>query len=89
MQSLYSNAKEKQNGHFNRLAIINSNNPRNDFSSVIKWYKDDINEMADFWWLRAANSNGNFDFLFVASYGNWNNSSAGRDFGFAPAFRIG
>lgn len=37
MQSLYSNAKEKQNGHFNRLAIINSNNPRNDFSSVIKW----------------------------------------------------
>ena len=58
-------------------------------SNTIKWYKDDIAEMADFWWLRAANSNGNFDFLFVASYGNWNNSSAGRDFGFAPAFRIG
>ena len=58
-------------------------------SNTIKWYKDDIDEMADFWWLRAANSNGNFDFLFVASYGNWNNSSAGRDFGFAPAFRIG
>ena len=58
-------------------------------SNTIKWYKDDIDEMANFWWLRAANSNGNFDFLFVASYGNWNNSSAGRDFGFAPAFRIG
>ena len=58
-------------------------------SNTIKWYKDDIDEMANFWWLRAANSNGNFDFLFVAGYGNWNNSSAGRDFGFAPAFRIG
>ena len=58
-------------------------------SNAIKWYKDDINEMAYLWWLRAANSNDNNDFLNVDSDGDWVIYTAYSDNGFAPAFRIG
>ncbi len=56
-------------------------------SSATKWYN--INEMASLWWLRTANSNNTSDFPTVLGNGDWVFDSAGRDFGFAPAFRIG
>ena len=70
------------------------------WSSAIKWYKDDINEMAYLWLLRAADSYGNNDFFGVISYGNndffgvipygyWSFDNACSADGFAPAFRIG
>ena len=62
-------------------------------SSAIKWYKDDINEMADLWWLRTAYSYGNDTFLYVSYDGNYSIVTAsganGGAPGFAPAFRIG
>ena len=58
-------------------------------SNAIKWYKDDINEMADFWWLRAAYSSDYDDFLNVGNSGYWNYDTADYANGFAPAFRIG
>ena len=44
---------------------------------------------ADFWWLRAANSNDTSRFLRVNNYGYWNNSNASISSGVAPAFRLG
>ena len=40
------------------------------------------------WWLRAANSNRNNNFLRVNSSGDWNNGYAISSYGVAPAFRI-
>ena len=59
------------------------------WSSAIKWYKDDINEMANDWWLRAAISSNNYTFLAVTNSGNWSDNTANYSYGFAPAFRIG
>lgn len=41
------------------------------------------------WWLRAAGSNYATNFLHVDNNGDWYNHTANRDYGFAPAFRIG
>ena len=43
---------------------------------------------ADFWWLRAANSNDTSRFLRVNNYGYSNNSNASISSGVAPAFRL-
>ena len=59
------------------------------FSSAIKWYKNDIGEMAIPWWLRAANSVYNSGFLTVSGNGNYDYDFADSTYGFAPAFRIG
>ena len=59
------------------------------FSSAIKWYKDDINEMANDWWLRAPGSSYDGSFLVVADNGHWSNYTASSTSGFAPAFRNG
>ena len=42
------------------------------------------------WWLRAADSDENYDFFVVDSSGNWRGECGANDtYGFAPAFRIG
>ena len=57
------------------------------WSSAIKWYN--INEMAYWWWLRAADSNDSTRFLIADYGGGWGSDSANNTYGFAPAFRIG
>ena len=59
------------------------------FSNTIKWYKDDINQTAYSWWLRAALSYSYNSFLSVSSHGSWLYYDAVNAGGFAPAFRIG
>ena len=59
------------------------------FSSTMKWYKDDIGEMAYSWWLRAVDSGYNDGFLYVTNSGLWYSDLAFSNDGFAPAFRIG
>ena len=54
-------------------------------SGAIK--KDGTN--ADFWWLRAAASNTTYSFCYVASAGNYIDSTANSTYGVAPAFRLG
>ncbi|MCI7558891.1 MAG: DUF6273 domain-containing protein, partial [Clostridium sp.] len=44
---------------------------------------------ADFWWLRAANSDYTNYFFGVANYGDWYNRDANDVSGVAPAFRLG
>ena len=63
--------------------------PDGHWSSAIKWYKDDINEMAYPWWLRAARSHYDYYFWLVTEYGRGTNVGADIPFGCAPAFRIG
>ena len=58
-------------------------------SSVIKWYKDDINEMAYLWWLRTVGSNHGAIFLSSHPYEGIISSYPKNTSGFAPAFRIG
>ena len=41
------------------------------------------------WWLRAANSDGNYGFYFVNIDGDWNSNFATNTRGVSPAFRIG
>ena len=42
------------------------------------------------WWLRAADSDENYDFFIVDSNGYWSGECGANDsYGFAPAFRIG
>ena len=57
------------------------------FSSAMKWYN--INEMACFWWLRAADSNDNYFFHSVDFGGAWSTNTSNDTYGFAPSFRIG
>ena len=61
--------------------------PDGHWSSAIKWYN--INEMAYFWWLRAAGSYNSSVFLGVSGRGDDTDSGATTTYGFAPAFRIG
>ena len=42
-----------------------------------------------YWWLRAANSNITYIFLYVDIYGDWNYGDASGTSGVAPAFRLG
>ena len=58
-------------------------------SSAIKWYKNDTEEMAAGWCLRAAASDNNNRFWTVDGSGNYASSYAINPYGFAPAFRIG
>ena len=51
--------------------------------------KKNYNGTTSFWWLRTATSDNSYSFLFVSSDGSWSYSSAGYDYGLAPAFRIG
>ena len=51
--------------------------------------KKNVSGSNSYWWLRAANSAANYDFLRVDTNGYWNSSYAAYTFGFAPAFRIG
>ena len=44
---------------------------------------------ADWWWLRAASSNGNYNFYSVISDGDWDANIARYTYGVAPAFRLG
>ena len=59
------------------------------FSNTMKWYKDDINEGADYWWLRAARSDYSDSFLVVDFIIGRGHDYADNDKCFAPAFRIG
>ena len=55
------------------------------YSSIIKKYNGSVSN----WWLRAARSNTDSNFLVVTNSGDWNISNANDTHGFAPAFRIG
>ena len=44
---------------------------------------------ADYWWLRAASSNDNYNFYSVISDGDWDANIARYTYGVAPAFRLG
>ena len=44
---------------------------------------------ADYWWLRAASSNYNYNFYSVISDGDWDANIARYTYGVAPAFRLG
>ena len=44
---------------------------------------------ADYWWLRAASSNDNYNFYSVISDGDWDVNLARYTYGVAPAFRLG
>ena len=55
------------------------------YSGTIKQY----NSLNTAWWLRAARSNTERNFLVVNNSGDWNINGANRTSGFAPAFRIG
>ena len=59
------------------------------WSSAMKWYNINDNEIAYSWWLRAAFSNNASYFLRVDGGGNWSYNGADAASGFAPAFRIG
>ena len=59
------------------------------WASAIKWYNDDINEIADLWLLRAARSDYSDSFHVVNFIIGWSDDYADTDNGFAPAFRIG
>ena len=48
-------------------------------SSAMKWYKDDINEMAYLWWLRVTRSGSSHDFLYVNNLGTWYGNKAGNN----------
>ena len=72
--------KTRQLDYYKNLGVTTSNR-----SGAIKKY----NNSNSIWWLRAAYSYRDDDFLIVSSYGDWINRSAINTFGLAPAFRIG
>ena len=56
------------------------------YSNAIKKY----NNSNSVWWLRAADSDENYDFFVVYTNGSWRGECGANDaYGFAPAFRIG
>lgn len=57
----------------------------NSYSGTIKQYNSSNSD----WWLRAASSYYDDNFLSVYSSGDWNEYIASDTHGFAPAFRIG
>ena len=70
----------RQLDYYKNLGVTTSN-----LSGAIKKY----NNSNSSWWLRAASSTNNYDFLNVDNNGNWSNNTANNSSGFAPAFRIG
>ena len=72
--------KTRQLDYYKNLGVTTSI-----FSGAIKKY----NNSNSSWWLRAANSNTNYAFLYVRGSGDWDAPDAVNSDGFAPAFRIG
>ncbi len=61
----------------------------NSYSGAIKQYIGSTSGSSSSWWLRAAYSDIDDNFLYVYPSGAWNNRGATDAIGFAPAFRIG
>ena len=72
--------KTRQLDYYKNLGVTT-----NSYSGAIKKY----NNSNSFWWLRAAGSVGNTNFLYVSDDGSWDSLSASDNYDFAPAFRIG
>ena len=77
-------SKTRQLDYYENLGVISSNSSKRSYA---------IKQNAgtnDWWWLRAATSNSNTNFLHVSSSGNWTGNSANlTNGGLAPAFRLG
>ena len=58
--------------------------PTSSYAGAIKQY----NGSSSAWWLRSAISSGTYDFLSVASDGDWTSITASSSRGVFPAFRI-
>ena len=71
----------RQLDYYKNLKVTTSN-----YSGAIK---KNINGNASNWWLCAAQSNNDRNFLYVYYNGNWSFIGANGTPGFAPAFRIG
>ena len=72
--------KTRQLDYYANLGVTTSN-----YSGAIK----KNNSSNSNWWLRAATSSHSYGFLDVYDDGDWVDTIAGSDDGFAPAFRIG
>ena len=73
--------KTRQLDYYKGKGVNTSN-----YFDAIKQY----NNSDSTWWLRAADSDENYDFFVVDSSGNWRGECGANDtYGFAPAFRIG
>ena len=73
--------KTRQLDYYKGKGVTTSN-----YFDAIKQY----NNSDSTWWLRAADSDENYDFFVVDSSGNWRGECGANDtYGFAPAFRIG
>ncbi len=72
--------KTRQLDYYKNLGVTTSS-----YSGAKKKY----NNSNSSWWLRAALSTGNADFLVVSFNGLWYDNGAHGSFGVAPAFRIG
>ena len=72
--------KTRQLDYYANLGVTTSN-----YSGAIK----KNNGSNSNWWLRAAVSNSDSNFLGVGDSGDWASNSANAYIGFAPAFRIG
>ena len=73
--------KTRQLDYYKSKGVTTSN-----YLDAIKQY----NNSDSTWWLRAADSDENYDFFVVYSSGSWRGECGANDtYGFAPAFRIG
>ena len=73
--------KTRQLDFYKSKGVTTSN-----YLDAIKQY----NNSDSTWWLRAADSDENYDFFVVYSSGSWRGECGANDtYGFAPAFRIG
>ena len=73
--------KTRQLDYYKSKGVTTSN-----YFDAIKQY----NNSDSTWWLRAADSDENYDFFVVYSSGSWRGECGANDtYGFAPAFRIG
>lgn len=73
--------KTRQLDYYKSKRVTTSN-----YFDAIKQY----NNSDSTWWLRAADSDENYDFFAVDSSGSWRGECGANDtYGFAPAFRIG
>ena len=73
--------KTRQLDYYKSKGVTTSN-----YFDAIKQY----NNSDSTWWLRAADSDENYDFFVVYNNGSWRGECGANDtYGFAPAFRIG
>lgn len=73
--------KTRQLDYYKSKGVTTSN-----YFDAIKQY----NNSDSTWWLRAADSDENYDFFVVYDSGSWRGECGANDtYGFAPAFRIG